>query len=88
MPTDNMTLTQIAQSFHVWFAERNIDPASLTVILNVSDRHDAARIDVAVAREFYDITKLSIGGTPIATTDFQLHGIRFKIESPLHELSE
>ncbi len=69
-----------------WFAENNIPTDSLTVILNFRDRNAAAHFDMALRRSLDPITDQI---TPtLDLREFELMGIKTKIESPLHPHKE
>lgn len=77
-------MERIMHDLHLWFSQHNISTESLTLILNISDRDVAAKVDMALKRDFSTRTMVPPG--PVTDfSKFQMMGIRVQIESPLHE---
>lgn len=69
-----------------WLAEHNIDDGRLTVILNFSDREAAVRFEAAVIRELEPLMFIQSKSKPLNIAGgFEVHGIKVKVESPVHE---
>lgn len=66
-----------------FFARHNIETDGLTIILNIGDREAAARLDYAIKSSF-KAYELYPGGPVGDIRQFQLRGVKFKVESPLH----
>jgi hypothetical protein len=66
-----------------WFAQHNIPTDGLTLILNFQDRDAAYRFDCALNQE---LQPLQMATNPVSfdTREFQMNGVKVKIESPLH----
>ena len=80
---NRMKLESVVHSLGMWFAERDIPTDHLTLILNVAERHAAARLDAYVSAELND--PLVLASTQVIdTARFTMRGINIKIESPLH----
>ncbi len=82
-----MTFTDIAAYLRHWLAQRNISPDSMTFIINIADTNAAAIFDMGLR---VDVEPWNIAPTdkPYAPFDlrhgFELHGLKFRLESPIH----
>jgi hypothetical protein len=67
-----------------FFRRHNIDTESLTVILNVTDRHAAAELDYAIKSSFkaYELNTRCDALPDIRR--IELRGLKISVESPLH----
>ena len=83
-----MNLRKLAYAIYYWFTERNIPTENLVVILNMSDRNAAAHLDFEIKKEMADIMWFTDKSNTLKTGEFKLHGINFKVESPLHAITE
>jgi low affinity Fe/Cu permease len=72
-----MTLTEVSYNFRRWFAQHNIPTKSVVLIINVSDRDAAARLDAAIKEEIFP--------HETDTQNMEIQGIEILVESPLHE---
>jgi hypothetical protein len=79
-----MTLTELGYNFRRWFAQHNIPRESVVLIINVSDRDAAARLDAAIKKELFQADKSGRQIEP-DIQNMEVQGIEILIESPLHE---
>lgn len=75
-------MMNIAFLIREWLAERNIDDESFTFIINIKDSYAAAHFHAEVGKEMKPFLKYTDSSSPFSTNEFQIYGIRFKIESP------
>jgi hypothetical protein len=75
-----MTLIELSHNFRRWFAQHNIPRKSVVLIINVSDRDAAARLDVAIRKEVFPVLPVDE-----VLKSIEVQGIEILIESPLHE---
>ena len=79
-----MTFGEVAYRLRYWLAEQNIDSKSFTFIINIDDELAAVNFDSALRSQF-GITTPELQYAPLDLREgFELYGLKFRIESPLH----
>ncbi len=68
-----------------WFQNYNLKTESLTVILNFTAADEAASFDSVIRAEISE-QPLFPNEFILDTNRFEIHGIKLKIESPLHPI--
>ena len=80
--------TEIAVRLRYWFAKHDIQTKSVTLIINIAEANPAAAFDTAFREEFAAY-RLNPGIAIYSPVDvrrgFELHGLKFRLESPIHE---
>lgn len=80
------TLQVVAQEIARLFQEHDVRTDALTVIFNFREAKDGAAADCALSRNLLDFNlNRPAPLKPIDPREFALNGIRFKLESPVHE---
>lgn len=77
-----MNLKQVVNELSAWFARERIEMGDLTVIINFKSADPAIQFDMSVRREFEPLLVQKNGTFDIR--EFQLMGIKFLVESPVH----
>jgi hypothetical protein len=82
-------MIKIARLIEHYLAEHNIPANGFTVILNWQNASAAAHFDLMLNRELEVLMQSPTGEKTglhgLDIRDFTLHGIHFKVESPVHE---
>lgn len=74
--------------FRCWLTSKNIPIEGLTVIFNWQDSQPAAAFDYVVQQEMERYTiQWGRPSSPLDIRKFELHGLRIRVESPIHELA-
>lgn len=79
-----MNIHEVVYSVYRYFGERNIPMDGLTIIINLTDKNAAARLDSELKKEIAPYMP-SDEQNKIDIRTLKIRGISVKIESPLHQ---
>jgi len=72
-----------------WFESNQIDTGSITIILNITDKDSAARLDFTMQDEFFKtVMQRRPPGTDMDIREMEICGLKVRVESPLHPIKD
>jgi hypothetical protein len=83
------TMRELTAVIGHYLAQHNIDPKKgFTLILNFQDAMEASKFDMALNRELESYLVAAIGGVQKQRdiSEFQMNGLKVRVESPVHEI--
>lgn len=80
-----MRFTEAIHHVRRWFRERDIGTDHLTIIINISNKDEAARLDYELKRDLHSLHVLQLEDQSLVDIRrMSIEGVSVHIESPLH----